>query len=85
MKEIILKLGDLTLEMINKCIPYDQLKKHFEDYKEAVAKEFERQNNIMENQSNTITYLNKRDEERLELIKEQAEQIKILKNGGHLV
>ena len=85
MVETILKMGSLTLEMINKCIPYDQLKKYFEDYKEAVAKEFERQNNIMEKQSNTIAYLNKRDEERLELIKEQAEQIKILKNGGHLV
>lgn len=81
----ILKLGELTLEMINKCIPYDQLKKYFVDYKNAVAIEFERQNNIMEKQSDTITYLNKRDEERLELIKEQAEQINILKNGGHLV
>ena len=78
MVETILKMGNLTLEMINKCIPYDQLKKYFDDYKEAVAKEFERQNNIMEKQSNTIAYQGK-------IIEELKEENKILKNGGHLV
>ena len=85
MVDTILKIGALTLEMVNKCIPYDQLKKYVEDYKNAVEAELQRRDRIEENYSNRVAYLGSKVEEQYELIKQLTEENKILKNGGHLV